>query len=114
MKITNNKELVYPDSENEWRELNTKILKSIASLNQKEGWVVDWNNMNQCRFFFAWNHKYNKATECLYSVEQHADNSYYMCDSATESLLEIYTQEEFKFWLTKKNLSFDRWESWRR
>jgi len=90
------------DLEFEWRLLNTRILRSIAILNKEYNWVVDWNNLNQKKWFLCWDMEACELKHDYYYRNRIKENNKYYTSNAKEKLLTLYTQEEFKFWITKE------------
>jgi len=88
--------------ESDWRIWNTRILNSIAILNKEYNWVVDWNDGQQGKWYFYWNKLNGKITGNYSYSLPHQENNKYFCGSTQEKLLELYTEEELKFWITKE------------
>jgi len=90
------------DLEFEWRILNTKVLNTIAMLNKEENWVVDWADGNQRKWYFVWGETDNELTfNCIF-CRRTQENNKYLCGSARNKLRELYTDKQFKFWITKE------------
>jgi len=91
------------DLEYEWRELNTRILNTIAILNKEENWVADFNN-GEAKWYLSYSEDNgNIENGCCYSKRSHEKNKYFSHNVCIKLLtLTIYTQEQFKFWLTKE------------
>jgi len=86
----------------EWKKLNKKIKKSIVSLNRDCAWVVDWDNLKEMKNLVIWEHTAKSTIIFTCTDKQFVDDSYYMCGTAANELCTLYTQEEFKFWITKE------------
>jgi len=92
------------NSEFEWRALNTQILNSITLLNKKDNWVVDWTDGNQRKWYFVWDETDNELTfNCIFCGRTQENNKY-LCGSARNKLRELYTDKQFKFWITKEKV----------
>jgi len=86
----------------EWRLVNTQILNSIASLNKEDNWVVDWKNTDQEKSYLTWEREEDRV-EVGYDInEQTRPNNMYLYKDTAWQLVELYTQEELKFWITKE------------
>jgi len=92
------------DSAFEWQILNTKILNSIALLNKEDNdWEPDWEDEDQEKSFLTWEREEDRVEFEYDTNEQtHPNNMYLYRDTACQ-LVDLYTQEEFKFWITKEN-----------
>jgi len=90
------------DLEYKWRLLNTKILRSIAILRKEDNWVVDWHDNEQGKCYLVWNRRAGCLDVIVSSWFQSQDNSLYFSYDTIQILRTLYTQEEFKFWLTKE------------
>jgi len=90
------------DAEWEWRLLNTKILNTIALLNKEENWVADFSDGKQVKWYLSYSEDNgNVENGCCYSKHSHEKNKYFSHNVCIK-LLTIYTEEEFKFWLTRE------------
>jgi len=88
--------------ENDWQKLNTKILRSIADINKEEGWVADWSDYHQRKWYICLEaYRWQPDTDCV-SRHRHYETNRYLSDDGIDELWELYTTEEFKFWLIKE------------
>jgi len=87
----------------EWRILNTQILNSIALLNKEDNdWEPDWEDEDQEKSFLTWEREEDRVEFEYDTNEQtHPNNMYLYRDTACQ-LVDLYTQDEFKFWITKE------------
>jgi len=92
------------DLEFEWRLLNTQILNTIAMLNKEENWVVDWENLKQGKCYLTWNSGNNMVTFAGDYDYRYYENNRYTSTLGIGKLRELYTEGEFKFWITKEKI----------
>jgi len=90
------------DLEYEWRELNTRILNTIASLNKEENWVVDWTNKGQEKFSLYYHRREGSFLIPSRSLVQSGNDNEYFSYASKAKLPKLYTNDEFKFWITKE------------
>jgi len=87
--------------ENDWRKLNTKILRSIADINKEEGWVADWSDYKQSKWYMRVDTGWCPIAD-FSIIHQYYETNRYLSDDGIEELCDLYTDEEFKFWITKE------------
>jgi len=85
----------------DWQVLNVKILNSIADINKEEGWVADWSDYHQRKWYICLDT--GRCPSADFSIiHQYYETNRYLSDDGIDELWELYTQEQFKFWLTKE------------
>jgi len=90
------------DSEFEWRWVNTRILRSIADINKEEGWVADWDDYNQSKWYMRVDaYGWCPSADCAI-IHRHYETNRYLSDDGIDELCDLHTAEELKFWLTKE------------
>jgi len=90
------------DSEYEWRVLNVQILNSIAAINKERNWVVNWENPNQDQYRLEWDRKHWKVRASTSLFGDTGCKKKHFFWTAQDKLYTLYTQKQFKFWLTKE------------
>lgn len=80
------------------RMAKVRILKRIAEENAKEGWVCDWSNYTQGKYFFVYDHVYDELSIDYYVSCQPIETGFYMSETVAEKLKKELL-EDYKIYL---------------
>lgn len=83
------------------RMAKVRILKRIAEENAKEGWVCDWSNKKQRKYFYYYDHIDDELSIDYYVFCQSIETDFYMSETVAKKL-QTELLQDYKIYLGKK------------
>ena len=75
------------------RMAKVRILKRIAEENAKEGWVCDWEDNEQHKYFISYHHNCNEIDFDYFTYNQTVETGFYMSETVAGKLKKELLQD---------------------
>lgn len=84
-----------------WR-LTKKIERRIAELNREHGWVCDWNDRSQKKFYIFIGQALRNIDKSFSFTVQELNTNHYMCEEALNEIEGEFTEAELRAFVNQE------------